>query len=98
MGFNALSPCYCEFVRELQRVRDNVVVKRGDGGTEASLRLDAVITQMQQDGCPLNGAENCAEQCQQVIDAPSTSSRVAAGRLANDGMPPSPLPQAHAAR
>ena len=98
MGFDSLSPCYCEFVRELQRVRDNVVIRRGDQGAEAGQRLDAVITQMLQDGCPLNGADNCAEQCQQIADAPGGTSRAAAGVFASDYASSSPLAQVRAAR
>ena len=98
MGYNSPSPCYCEFVRELQRVRDNVVVRRGDRGAEAGRRLDAVITQMLQDGCPINGAENCAEQCQQIPEAPGGLSHSATGALAGDFGPPLPLTQAGAAR
>ena len=98
MEFSSLSPCYCEFVRELQRVRDNVVIRRGDGGGDARRRLDAVITQMLQDGCPLNGAENCAEQCQQIADAPGGTSRGTAGVFAPDYGPSLPVDQVRAAR
>ena len=71
MGFEAPSPCYCDFVRELQRVRDNVFERRGNRADEAGRRLDAVISQMLQDGCPLSGVEDCAEQCPLIAEAPS---------------------------